>query len=320
MKAALVESFDQAPRYGDIAEPQAQAGEVRVSVRAAAISQLARLQASGKHYSSGKTLPMVPGPDGVGVLDDGRRVYFAFPRAPIGAMAQTVVVRAEQCVELPDDLDDVTAAAMGNPGMSSWAALQTRAHFQRGETVLVNGAAGASGRLAIQIARHLGAARIVATARNAAVADELRALGADHFIDLSQPADALTEQFRAEMRGAGVDVVLDYLWGAPAEAILTAAASSHAAGAAARRVRFVNIGGMAGAAMPLPAALLRSSGLELSGSGLGSISNAQIVEIVGKTLRAARGAGFRITTEAVPLADVQAAWAHARAERLVLTL
>ncbi|MGH8466375.1 MAG: quinone oxidoreductase family protein, partial [Pseudomonas sp.] len=192
MKAAIVHDFDQPPRYGELDAPQALPGEVLVRVRAAALSQLVRAQASGKHYSSGKTLPLVPGADGVGLLADGSRVYFAFPRAPIGAMAEVVAVDARNVVAVPDGIDDITAAAIANPGMSSWAALQERAHFKPGERVLINGAAGTSGRLAIQVAKHLGASRVVATARNPAVEAELRALGADDFIRLDQPAEQLT--------------------------------------------------------------------------------------------------------------------------------
>lgn len=317
MKAAIVDSFERVPHYGDIDAPVPQAGEVLVSTQAAALSQLVRAQASGKHYSAGKTLPLVPGADGVGRLQDGQRVYFAFPRAPIGAMAEQVAVKANQCVALPDDIDDVTAAAMANPGMSSWAALEARAHFQRGEAVLVNGAAGTSGRLAIQIARHLGASRIVATARKPETEAELRTLGATDFVCLDQPQEALTAAFREQIR-LGVDVVLDYLWGPPAAAIIDANAG-HGSGEAARRVRFVNIGSMAGAALPINAGILRSSGLELSGSGLGSVSNEGLVQIVGKLLRAAGPAGFRIDATPVPLAEVERAWNSPSADRIVFT-
>ncbi|NKF20969.1 quinone oxidoreductase family protein [Solimonas marina] len=317
MKAAIVRSFDHVPVYGEIDAPQAQEGDVLVSTTAAAISQLVRAQAAGKHYSSGKTLPFVPGADGVGRLADGTRVYFAFPRAPIGAMAETVAVAATQCVALPEHVDNVTAAAIANPGMSSWAALEARAQFRAGETVLVNGAAGTSGRLAIQIAKHLGASRIVATARKPDVADELRALGADHFIGLDQSPDKLTAAFRDELYGNGIDVVLDYLWGAPAACLLEAA-SGHGSAAAQPRVRFVNIGNLAGPTLPLPAGTLRSSGLELMGSGLGSVSYAGLVQVIGKMFAEMASAGLKIDARAVPLADVEAAWKQPSSERIVL--
>lgn len=318
MKAAVVHAYDQPPKFDDIAAPVAQDGEVLVSTRAAALSQLVRAQASGKHYSSGKILPMVPGADGVGTLDDGRRVYFAFSRAPIGAMAETVAVKAVQCATVPDNVDDITAAAIANPGMSSWAALTHRAHMQRGESVLILGAAGASGRLAIQIAKHLGAARVVATARNRAVEAELRALGADDFIALDQTAEALTAAFRKQIHEPGVDIVLDYLWGMPAESFINAAAG-HGSGEAARRIRFVNIGSMAGLSIPVAAGPLRSSGLEMMGSGLGSVSNADLVKVVGELLKAVGPAGLKVDAVAVPMREVEVAWTRKSDQRIVLT-
>ncbi|WP_193166170.1 quinone oxidoreductase family protein [Microbulbifer hainanensis] len=316
MKAAVVDSFANAPRYADFAEPSAQADEVIVNVRAAALSQLVRLQAGGKHYTSGEP-PFVPGADGVGVLEDGQRVYFAFPRPPVGAMAERVAVKSAYTVALPDDLDDITAAAIANPGMSSWAALTERVAMQPGETVLVNGATGASGRLAIQIAKHLGAAKVIATGRNPATEPELRALGADDFIPLNQPREALTAAFRTAI-AAGVDVVLDYLWGPSAEAFL-AAATSHGAGEAAPSISFVNIGSLGGTEINLSAGALRSSGVELLGSGLGSVSHTALVRAIGDMLAAVHSTGFQVQAEAVPLADVESAWARESSARLVLT-
>jgi NADPH:quinone reductase-like Zn-dependent oxidoreductase len=319
MKAAVVTSFGNVPHYGDIDEPTLETGEVRVRTRAAAISQLVRAQAAGKHYNCGKTLPVVPGADGVGLLDNGQRVFFAFPRPPIGSMAEVVAVNAELCVPVPDNVDDITAAAIGNPGMSSIAALKFRAGFQAGESVLINGAAGASGRLAIQIAKHLGASRVVATARNPQVETELRELGADDFILLQEDNDALTQAFQTEMQQHGVNVVLDYLWGQPAECLLNAAAK--VAGEPQRpTIRFVNIGSLAGMHLPLSAGLLRSTGLELTGSGLGSISNQNLVSCIGELLQLVEPLNLTISTLAMPLEDVEAAWQTTTDKRLVLTL
>ncbi|WP_245219094.1 quinone oxidoreductase family protein [Pseudomonas vranovensis] len=267
----------------------------------------------------GKSLPVVPGADGVGMLEDGTRVYFAFPRAPIGAMAQTVAVNASYCVPVPDTVDNITAAAIANPGMSSWAALQERAHFQPGERVLINGAAGTSGRLAIQVAKHLGASRVVATARNPAVEQELRDLGADAFIRLDQPADQLTTALREEIHGTGTDIVLDYLWGPPASCILDAVAG-HAKGESAPRLRFVNIGALAGASLPMSAGVLRSSGLEMLGSGLGSVSNEDLVKVVGQLLHAVGPQGLKVDAQVVSLSEVESAWHSGSGERIVFTM
>lgn len=317
MKAAVVTSFEQSPRYGDFEEPLAQADEVMVSTRAAALSQLVRAQAAGKHYSSGKP-PMVPGADGVGVLDNGKRVYFAFPRGPVGAMAERVAVRAANIVELPDAVDDITAAAIANPGMSSWASLIERAGFQRGETVLINGANGASGRLAIQIAKHLGASRVIATGRNPNCAEELRALGADNFIALQQDSTALTARFREEI-ARGVDVVLDYLWGPSAEAFLNSA-TGHGSSEAAPRIRFVNIGSLGGTASSINASTLRSSGLELLGSGLGSLSHAALIRSINSLMQVINSAGLKIDAQAQSLVDVEHVWSEASSARVVFTV
>lgn len=316
MKAAVVHDFNAPPRYDDFPAPETQAGETLVHVRAAALSQLVKAQASGRHYSSGKTLPLVPGVDGVGLLPDGRRVFFAFPRKLFGSMAEFSVVAVENCVEVPDDVDDVTAAAIGNPGMSSWAALLDRAKFVPGENVLINGATGASGRLAIQIAKHLGAAKVIVTGRNAQSVRGLDALGADIMIALDAPADELTESFREALHTHKVNVVLDYLWG-PSAACLLQAASGHGNIAGEPRIRYVQIGSLTGNEISLPGSLLRSSGLELMGSGLGSVSNAGLVQAVGGVLRAISSAKLSIATEAVALADVESAWVRQDPARLV---
>ena len=153
MKAAVVRAFDRPPVYGEFDDPVPGSDEIILTVTAAALTPLVKTQASGKHYSSGSALPFVPGTDGVGRLPGGGRVYFAFPRAPFGAMAERTTVKSALCVPLPNELDDATAAAAANPGMSSWTALTLRAKFVSGETVLINGAIGAAGRMAIQIAK-----------------------------------------------------------------------------------------------------------------------------------------------------------------------
>tara|TARA_Y100001934_G_scaffold274402_1_gene366570 strand:+ start:1060 stop:1935 length:876 start_codon:yes stop_codon:yes gene_type:complete len=289
-----------------------------VTVRASALSQLVRAQASGRHYTSPKP-PFAPGADGVGLLEDGQRVYFAFPRNPVGAMAEQVCVQADCVVPLPDDIDDITAAAIANPGMSSWAALTERAQLQQGEGVLINGANGASGRLAIRIARHLGAGRIVVTARNTAAEADLRALGADVFIALGQEPDALQAALRAEI-DKGIGVVLDYVWGSSAETIMQAA-TSHAPGEATQRIRFVNIGSLGGLNINLPAGLLRSTGLELMGSGLSSVSNADLVRCIGEMFKVMRHIGLEIDAVGRPLAEVEQVWTNSQdRSRVVFTL
>lgn len=301
MKAALVAEAGQPPVYGDFREPVAATDDVLVTVSAAALSHVTKARASGRHYSSSAGLPFVAGMDGVGRLDDGRRIYFVLPTPPWGSMAEQTVVNSAQCIALPDALDDVTAAAIAVPGMSSWAALAERAKLVAGETVLINGATGTSGRLAVQIARYLGAKQIIATGRNAAT---LAALGADRTISLVQEPDALEQAFMQTIAG-GVDVVLDYVWGPSAERLLIAAAK---AGRDAVPLRFVEIGSMGGENITLPSAVLRSSAIELMGSGLGSIPPARMLHVLDNLFHATVPGGFQIATRAVPLSDVASFW------------
>jgi NADPH:quinone reductase-like Zn-dependent oxidoreductase len=316
MKAAIVREAGQTPVYGEFDDPVASEGESRIAVTAAAISQVVKSRASGKHYSSSGHFPFVVGIDGVGRLDDGRRVYFIMPRAPYGAMAERTVAPSAQCLALPDDLDDVTAAAIANPGMSSWAAYMERAKLKAGETVLVNGATGAAGRLAVQIAKHLGAKKVIATARNADALKSVTALGADVTIPLVDDEAALEDGFK-EQFAQGVDVVIDYLWGKTAERLLIAGAK---AGKDAVPIRFVQIGSVSGANITLPSAALRSSAIALMGSGIGSIPLDRFVHAISELLQATVPGGFEIAANPAPLSDVEQAWLRDDgARRTVLT-
>jgi NADPH:quinone reductase-like Zn-dependent oxidoreductase len=304
MKAAIVLKAGQTPIYGDFDEPVASDDETRVAVTAAAISQVVKSRASGTHYSSRGQLPFVVGIDGVGRLEDGRRVYFVLPHAPYGGMAEVAVVKSAQCVALPDELDDITAAAIANPGMSSWAAYTERAKLARGETVLVNGATGTAGRLAVQIARHLGAGKVIATGRDADALKSVAALGADVTIPLIEDQGALEQTFKEQFAG-GIDVVIDYLWGRSAERLLVAGAK---AGKDAVPIRFVQVGSASGVDITLPSAVLRSSAILLMGSGIGSVPLDRFVHAVSGLLQAAVPAGFAIAAHAVPLREVEQAW------------
>jgi NADPH:quinone reductase-like Zn-dependent oxidoreductase len=304
MKAAVVRGMGQTPVYGDFDAPSPSVGESRITVTAAAISQIARSRASGTHYSASRQFPFVAGIDGTGRLDDGRRVYFALPNAPYGSMAEQTIISSANCLALPDELDDVTAAAIANPGMSSWMAYTERARLKMGETVLVNGATGAAGRLAVQIAKYLGAKKVIATGRNKEALRSVAALGADVTIPLDEDSAALEDTFK-EQFATGVDVVIDYLWGSSAECLLIAGAK---AGRDAVPIRFVQIGSMSGQDITLPSAVLRSSAVTLMGSGIGSVPLDRMIIAIGELLRATVPGGFQIETRSVPLSDVEKAW------------
>jgi NADPH:quinone reductase-like Zn-dependent oxidoreductase len=304
MKAAIVFEAGRTPVYGDFAEPVVGDGEVRVHVTAAALSNLAKGRVSGTHYSASVEVPFVVGVDGVGRLDDGRRVYFILPKPPLGSMSERAVVREEQCIALPDELDDVTAAAIANPGMSGWAALAERAKFVSGETVLVNGATGMAGRVAVQIAKYMGAKKIIATGRNVAVLESLKLIGADVTIPLTEDGDALEEAFRSQFVD-GIDVVLDYLYGQSAERLLVEGAKAGAS------LRFVQIGSMSGPDIKLPGSILRSAPITLMGSGLGSVPNDRLARCISDLMQAAVPGGFEIATHTIPLSEVEETWSTA---------
>jgi len=209
---------------------------------------------------------------------------------------------------VPDDLDDVTAAAIANPGMSAWAAFKQRAYLTAGETVLVNGATGTAGRLAVQIAKHMGANKVVATGRNVEALKALSVLGADVTIPLGDCGDAFEDSLKEQFSSDGIDVVLDYLWGQSAERIIIAGAK---AGKDAVPIRFIHIGAVSAPNITLPSAALRSSAITLMGSGVGSIPMDSLVKSISELMQAAVSGGFEIATKTFPLSEVERAWAAA---------
>ena len=279
MNAAVVDSFENPPRFATFADPTPTAEEVLINVTAAGLHPIVKALAKGSHYGSTGQLPLIPGVDGVGRTPEGKRVLFGASHPPFGTMAELSLSRHAICTPIPDNLDDATVAAMMNPAMSSWGALEHRAHFASGESLLILGATGSAGHLAVQIARRFGAKRVVAVGRNPQALEESKSLGADATISLNQDHDALVSAFRNELANPKIDVVLDYLWGTPAEAILAAVVQEGLDHDAAR-LRYVQIGNSAGPNITLHAATLRSSGLELLGSGFGSASMQQILEAI----------------------------------------
>ncbi len=316
MDAAVVDSFSSPPRFATFVDPVPAEGERLVRVTATGLHPIVRSLASGSHYGSAGELPIIPGLDGAGRLEDGSRVFFASARSPFGTFAE-LSVAGPMCLPLPEALDDATAAALVNPGMSSWVALAARARFVSGESVLILGATGVAGHLAVQIAKRLGARRIVAAGRNPQALEQAQALGADATISLDQDHDALVKAFREEIAESGVDVVLDYLWGPPAEAVFAAVAQKGLS-KAAPRIRYVEIGESAGRTVALPGSALRSSGLEILGSGFGSASLPQIRQAIGELFESAAQQPFQINIKTAPLKDVESLWnTPEKATRLV---
>ena len=306
MNAAVLHTIGKPPRFEPFPDPDPGEGEVIVHVCAAALKPVDKQLAGGSHYASPRQLPVVCGADGVGRLDDGTRVFFGGPRRPYGAMAEHTVVRRAQCFPVPDGLDDEIAAAIPNPGASAWLSLQHRARLAPGETVLVLGATGVTGKLAVQIAKILGAGRVVAAGRNEEVLHTLPELGADETIRLNQPDQDLIEAFRRAAGEKGFDVIVDYLWGAPTEALLAAVARAEFA-VAGSETRLVEVGESAGPTITLPAAVLRSAALTILGTA-GIPPREVLTDALQQVMNHAAQGLLRVDSERVALNDVEGAW------------
>ncbi|UVJ41320.1 zinc-binding alcohol dehydrogenase family protein [Arthrobacter sp. CJ23] len=297
MKAAVLTHTGTTPSYADFSDPQPDAGHVVVDITAAGVHHLDLARASGAYGDPG-TLPYVIGADGVGRTGTGRRVFFTSPVAPHGSWAERTVVAEDDLLDLADGVDDVTAAALGNTGLAAWLALTWRAKLQPGQNVLVLGATGALGSVAVQLAKALGAGRVVAADRD----PERLALsierGADATVTITPDAD-LVGAFRNVAGDRGFDVIIDPVWGDPALAAMHVAA---------RGARHIQIGQSAAATIQLPASLIRGTRLEILGfAHVDPPAQVRRDAYLKLTGLAATGA-LTVDTMTLPLADCQRAW------------
>lgn len=314
MRAAVLEEFGKPPRFADFIAPDLAGNEELVTVRAAALKQLDRSIAGGRHYASPRTLPVVCGTDGVGLTENGTRVYFAVNRRPYGALAE--VAPASWTVPIPAALEDASAAAIVNPALGAWLPLAWRANLKPGEAVLVLGATGVSGRLAVAAARLLGAGRVIAAGRNRAVLD---ALGSDDIVDLTQDEAQLRQRF-AEVAQGGLDVIVDYVWGTPVEVLLGVLPKADlAAKDGGASIRLVSVGEMAGPSIALPSTVLRGSWLSILGSGTANFPPLQRLRgFIAEILDLCCAGTITIEYEERPLADIEDCWRGSTSRRIVL--
>jgi NADPH:quinone reductase-like Zn-dependent oxidoreductase len=308
MHAAVVTSFTEPPRFQlhEVPEPVGAHQEL-VDVLAVGLHPRVRTDAKGAHYSSDGALPMIPGIDGVGRTSDGRRVYFVTGGELPGTMADRAVMDGRMSVELPEGADAARVAAGMNPAMSSWVALRRRVSFEPGGHVLVLGATGNAGAMAVQVAKLLGAGRVVGAGRDPARLSALWDLGADDVVQLTEDAEATADALSAA--AADVDVVIDYLWGVPAAA--TMVALLRARSDSSRALDWIQIGAVAGATMELPSAALRSANLRLMGSGQGAVSRMGYLAELPSLAEELTAGTLHVVPRPVPLHDVEAAWVDA---------
>src|SRR4051794_12614677 len=287
VKAAVVTSFDEPPHYREFEVPEPRDGEITLDVVAVGLHPRTRSGAAGNHYTSSGKLPMIPGVDGVGRRADGRLVYFVADDDVIGTMAEQVAVDPRRTIELPGGADPARIAAAMNPAMSSWVALRRRVPIQPGQSVLVLGAAGNAGSMAMRVAKLLGAGEVLGAARRSG----------DGLLALDEVAKA-----------AEVDLVLDYRWGEPAQEAIMAIVAHRAD--RSRELNWVQIGSVAGPTIQLPSVALRSANFRLQGNGQGAVSTrAYLAELPALIDEIGRGT-IDIAPRPVPLSDVEQAWAH----------
>lgn len=305
--AGIVSAPGAAPHIGSITLPRRAPGFTLLEVLAAPVNPLDLLIASGNFHSARHDEPYVPGSECVGtVLESdsfatGTRLYaecHASPSMP-GAFATHVLVLDADLIVLPADVDAIVAAAIGNSGVAAYLPLIERAALKAGEAVLVLGATGAVGQLAIQIAKQHGAARVVGVARNRAVLDQLLTIGADAVVDLRPDDTATGLAERIAATSGPIDVVLDGLYGLPLEAALQVCGM---------RARVVNIGNLAGATAQVPAGILRGKQISLSGfAGLHTPLSEKATALNWLWSASARG-DITVDVNTYSLRELPAAW------------
>lgn len=302
MRAAVVTEFPQPPVAADFAEPEPADGEVIGTVRAAAVSNIVRAIASGQHYSSAAKPPVVAGLDGVAELPDGTLVYVPSVRSPWGTLAERAAVPLDRARPIPAGLSAVQAAAVVNPAYASWLPLTRILEPGATPTVLVLGATGASGAIAVSMAKHLGARRIVAVGREGEALRRTADRGADDIVPIDDDLDAAIAAIAAD----GVDVVLDFLWGEPAARVQAALARS--APHPRYRIDWVNLGALGGGTVPLDANLLRMSDLHVWGSGLGAYAPERLRDLIDVALDLAARGVISVDVQERRLEDVGTTW------------
>ncbi|WP_300602461.1 zinc-binding alcohol dehydrogenase family protein [Niabella sp.] len=309
MKAAVLKQTGTAPVYEDFPDPvPAGDQQLLIHIKTASVKNLDKARAAGTHYANYTQLPVVVGIDGVGTLEDGTLVY---AQGISGTIAEKAIIHKGQYIVLPPGINPDVAAALPNAILGSAMALRYRAQLQAGQTVLINGATGVTGMMAVQLAKLMGARKVIATGRNARQLEKAIALGADDTISLLQTDAAITEQVKQLQAQTPVDIVLDYLWGKPTALILDAfrgGSVHHTAG----KIKVVTVGAMAGDALPVSSAALRSADIELMGSGFGSLTPKDF-DAFNKTMlpemfERAAAKQLKIDLDIEPLINIEAAW------------
>lgn len=268
MKAAVLKELGLAPVYEEVDDPRPSSeDEVVINMKAVALKNIDKLMAGGTHYASYKKLPVVVGSDGVGMLQDGSMVYTA-GRA---MLAEKAVVNASSLVKIPAGIDSAIAAAVPNAALGSYLPLKVKGQMKEGHVVLINGGTGITGKFAVQLAKYYRASKVVVTGKIEGKEEQLSALGADLLISTQQNEESFKRSIRRLHEESGIDIIIDYLWGKPAEDIINSL-GGNGANFPQKDTKFINVGNMVSRHLNLDCNILRSSKLTILGSGLGSYS------------------------------------------------
>ena len=306
MRAALIREIGRDAEMGEVSEPVCGPGKALVQVQAGSINPLDLLIASGKFYLGHPPLPYVPGVEGVGVVIEGDKIapgtrvrFECGVLSPYGSLAPLTLIEEDAAMFVSDDAPADLVASLGISGLAAWLSLAWRARLTKGERVLVLGATGAVGQIAIQVAKLLGASQVVGASRNRNVLNEVLTLGADAIVELDgRGAPELAAAFK-EAAGGPIDVVIDTLWGPPVLGAMMAAGLG---------ARVVNIGQSAGDSVSIPSAILRGKMISLLGHNNLFVPKEERQKAFGQLLEHAMRGDLEVKHEVIPLERVSEAW------------
>lgn len=308
MPAAVIIQHSVPPEYQRRQVPSRGIGQALVRVTAAPISPLDLLCATGRSYFGPPQLPYIPGVQGVGVVVEGerlipgQRVWFtsdAGMKPGDGSMAAFCIIEESAALTLPEDVTDDLVAALGLSAIAAWMALTWRGHLQPGEQVLVLGASGAVGQVAVQAARLLGAGRVIAASRDQAALARALTRGADAIVDLTgDDVDDIHHRIIATCEGP-LHLVIDPVWGLPAEA---------AARALGVEGRLVNIGAASGPTARFDSATVRSRLHNILGYTNNALTQQQKAQALNTILAHAAAGRCTVDRETLPLSRAAEAW------------
>jgi NADPH2:quinone reductase len=306
VRAVRIVELGQAPELVEAED------EGNVDVSAVALNPLDLAVGSGRFPGGHPPLPYTPGCEAVGLLD-GRRSYLygeGFGVSRDGFLRERVDFPESAAIPVPDGVDDALAVVCGIAGIPGWLSVADRASVEPGDRVLVLGATGTLGSVAVQAARLLGAERIVAAGRNPDRLERALELGADATVVLD--GDGLTERFREACGGDGPTVVVDPLWGEPIRA---------AVDAAARGARIVQLGQSAGAEATLTSGSVRLKSLSILGLSVFMLPAPEFRRAYLAVVEHVAAGRIRIEYETYQLDDVATAWeAQATGKKAVVRI